>query len=101
MRHADISATKESESTGQKQHQLSNGPHGFANFFEGEGEIYVNQQKSYQRQASNDSYNSKGLNGHDQGHSGQVKFLGGVSSGSANFNEVNNGVFLNFNGVFH
>ncbi|XWS30174.1 hypothetical protein CRYUN_Cryun24cG0095000 [Craigia yunnanensis] len=88
MRHADISATKESESTGQKHHQLSNGPHGFANFFEGEGEIYINQQKSYQRQASNDSYNSKGLNDRDQGHSGQVKFLGDVSSGSANFNEL-------------
>ncbi|XWS32958.1 hypothetical protein CRYUN_Cryun22dG0035600 [Craigia yunnanensis] len=88
MRHANISATKESESTGQKQHQKSNGPHDFANSFEGEGEIYVNEQMSYQRQASNDSYNSKGLSGRDKGHSGQVKFLGDVSRGSANFNEV-------------
>ncbi|XP_022774579.1 uncharacterized protein LOC111316746 isoform X2 [Durio zibethinus] len=88
MRHADISAPKGSESTHKNQHQLSNGPHGFANSSEGEGEIYVNQQKSYQRQASSDSYNSKGLSGRDQGLSGQVKFFGDVSSGSANFNEV-------------
>ncbi|XP_022741851.1 uncharacterized protein LOC111293361 [Durio zibethinus] len=88
LRHADISAIKESESTRQKQHQISNGPYGFASTLEGEGEIYVTKQKSYQRQASSDSYNSKGLSGRDQGHSGQVKFLGDVSSGSANFNEV-------------
>ncbi|XVF14386.1 hypothetical protein REPUB_Repub09cG0054400 [Reevesia pubescens] len=88
MRHADIFATKESESIGQKQHQISYVPHGFANASEGEGEIYVNQRNSYQSQASNDGYNSKGLTGRDQGHSGQVKFLGDISSGSANFNEV-------------
>ncbi|XP_022750727.1 dentin sialophosphoprotein-like isoform X2 [Durio zibethinus] len=88
MRHADISATKESESKGQKQHQISNRPHGFANSFEGEGEIDVNRQKSYRRQASNNHYNSKGLSDHDQGHSGQFKFLADVSSGSPNFNEV-------------
>ncbi|XVE68292.1 hypothetical protein DITRI_Ditri09bG0055800 [Diplodiscus trichospermus] len=87
IRHADISATKESENTGQKQHLLINGPQGLVNCFEG-GEIYVNQQNNYQRQASNDSYDSKGLSGRDQGHSGQFKFLGDVSSGSANFNEV-------------
>ncbi|XVF16741.1 hypothetical protein REPUB_Repub10bG0058300 [Reevesia pubescens] len=88
MRHPDTSATKESRSTWQKQHQISNRPHGFAKSFEGEGEIYVNQKKSYQRQASIDSYNSKELSGRGQGHSGQDKFIGDVSSGSANFNDV-------------
>ncbi|OMO73290.1 hypothetical protein CCACVL1_17351 [Corchorus capsularis] len=88
MRHADVSATKETASPGQKQHHINNGPHGVASPFEGEGEIYLNQPKSYQRQSSNDSYNSKGLSSRDQGHSGQVKVFGDVSSGSANFNEV-------------
>ncbi|OMP07812.1 hypothetical protein COLO4_07020 [Corchorus olitorius] len=88
MRHADVSATKETASPGKRQHHISNGPHGVASPFEGEGEIYLNQPKSYQRQSSNDSYNSKGLSGRDQGHSGQVKVFGDVSSGSANFNEV-------------
>ncbi|EOY03650.1 Heat shock protein DDB_G0288861, putative isoform 2 [Theobroma cacao] len=85
MRHADVSATNESASTEQKQHQISNEPRGIASSCEGEGEIYVNHQKSYQRQASNESYNSKGLSGRDHG---QVKFFGDVSSGNANFNEV-------------
>lgn len=94
LERADISATKENESFGKRHNQISNGPHGFNSPFPGDGDIYVKQQRSYKREASSDSYNSKGLSIHDQRHSGQVKFF--VDASIMNCSELNSIVFTLF-----
>ncbi|KAK9272955.1 hypothetical protein L1049_003335 [Liquidambar formosana] len=59
MKHGDVSVQhRGDERMGNEQHELRNGPQVLDNSYNGAREAYVKRQNSYQRENSNDSYNS-------------------------------------------
>ncbi|KAL5807930.1 hypothetical protein ACOSQ3_028621 [Xanthoceras sorbifolium] len=88
LRNPTISVdNNDTENIGKSSQQMSNGPRVLSNAFEGESETYEKQGSYYQRQNSMGSYNSKGLTGGEQGHSGQLQCFGNSSSNAMNMEQ--------------
>ncbi|KAK3212603.1 hypothetical protein Dsin_017309 [Dipteronia sinensis] len=77
----------EKENMEKISQQISNRPRALSNAYEGESETYEKQESYYQRQNSMGSYNSKGLTGGEQGHSGHLQFFGNSSSNTVNMEQ--------------
>ncbi|XP_062106519.1 uncharacterized protein LOC133817898 isoform X2 [Humulus lupulus] len=82
MKQVKISMNnEENENIGVKHYQMGNISNVMQNSYSAV-ETFRQQQNCYPRDNSYDSYNPEGLKIHKQGHTGQFKFMGDVSSNS-------------------